>query len=156
MIQPIPKRLYNRSLKDCTYRACNAPHPSPAPLDWSSEDWHGDKAKVREQRSLIDFKLLDALVQDTTWETMPDRQEKDLVNSIDNLMLDQDKTTPTDTLAPPPDTSEEKCEAEGMKDDNETPMYNMSEWEQRLQCKEEKFGIYMSTFGYEGDNSDLD
>ena len=73
----------------------------PAPLDWSSEDWDGDKARAREQRSLIDFKLLDAQVQGTTWETTPDRQEQDLVNGIDNLMLDQDKTTPTDTLAPP-------------------------------------------------------
>ena len=85
---------------------------------------------MREQRSLIDFKLLDAQVQDTTWDTMPDRQEKDLVNGIDNLMLDQGKTTPTDTLAPPLDTSEEKQEAEGMKDDDETLMYNMSELEQ--------------------------
>ena len=80
---------------------CNTPHPSPAPSDWSSEDWDGDKAKAREQRSLIDFKLVDTQVQDTTWETMLDRQEKDLVNDIDNLMLDQDKTTPTDTLDPP-------------------------------------------------------
>ena len=100
IIQPTPKRLCNRSPKDCTYCAHNAPHPSPAPSDWSSEDWDGDKAKAREQRSLIDLKLLDAHVQDTTWETMPDRQEKDLVNIIDNLMLDQDKTAPTDTLAP--------------------------------------------------------
>ena len=56
---------------------------------------------------------------------MPDRQEKDLVNSIDNLMLDQDETTPTETLVPPPDMTKEKHEAEGMKDDDETPTYNM-------------------------------
>ena len=100
---------------------CNAPHPSAAPSDWSSEEWDGDKVKVREQRSLNDFKLLDAQVQDAIWETMQDRQEKDLVDGIDNLMLDQDKTTLTDTLAPPPDTTEEKHEAEGVKD-NETLM----------------------------------
>ena len=87
---------------------------------------------------------------------MPDRKEKDLVNGIDNLMLDQDKTTLTDTLAPPPDMTEEKHEAEGMKDDNETPMYNMTEQEQRLQHEEEKYVIYMSTFGYEGHDLDLD
>ena len=74
IIQPTPKRLCNRSLKDCTYCECNAPHPSPAPSDWSSEDWDGDKAKVREQRSVIDFKLLEAQVQDTIQETTPDRQ----------------------------------------------------------------------------------
>ena len=62
----------------------------------------------------------------------------------------------TDTLVPPSDMSEEKCEAEGMKDDDEISTYNMTEQEQRLQCKEEKYGIYLTTFGYEGDNSDLD
>ena len=61
----------------------------------------------------------------------------------------------TDTLFPPLDTSEEKCEAEAMKDDDKIPTYNMTKWEQRLQYKE-KYGIYMSTFGYEGDNSHLD
>ena len=91
-------------------------------------------------------------------ETRPYRQEKTLVNGIDNLMLNQEKTTPnmTDTLVPPPDTSEEKCEAEGTKDDNEILTYNMTKWEWKLQCKEEKYGICMSTFVYEGDNSDLD
>ena len=73
-------------------------------------------------------------------------------------MLEQDKTTPsmTDTLVPPPDMSEEKCEVEGTKDDTEISTYNMTEQEQRLQCKEEKYGIYMSTFGYEEDDLDLD
>ena len=50
--------------------------------------------------------------------------------------------------------TEEKCEVEGIKDEGKTPMYNMTEQEQRLQCKEEKFDIYMSTFGYEGDDLD--
>ena len=61
------------SPKDCTYCVQNAPHPSPAPSDWSSEDWDGGKVKAREQRSLIDFKLVDAQVQDTTQEKMIDR-----------------------------------------------------------------------------------
>ena len=156
IIQPVPKRLCNRSPKDCTYGTCNAPHISPAPSDWSGQDWDGDKANVREQRSLIDIKLVDAQVQDTTWETMLDRQEKELVNGVDNLMLDQDKTALTDTLAPPPDTTEEECKVEGTKDDNKTLMYNMTEQERRLQCEEEKFDIYISTFSYEGDDLDLD
>ena len=58
---------------------------------------------------------------------MPDRQEMDPVSGIDNLTLNQDKTTPTDTVAPPLDMTEEKCEAEGMKDDDGTLMYNMIE-----------------------------
>ena len=54
--------------------------------------------------------------------------------------------------------SERKCKAEGTKDDDEILIYNMTKQEQRLQCKEEKYGIYMSTFGfgYEEDDSDLD
>ena len=165
MIQLTPKRFCNRSPKDCTYCAYSAPHPSPAPSDWSSEDWNGDKAKVREQRSLINFKLADAQVQDTTQETTIDRQEKDLVNGIDNLMLDADKTTPTDTLAPKldmsdtlipqPDMTEKKHEVEGMKDENVTLMYYITNQEQKLQYEEKKFNIYMSTFAYEGDDSDL-
>ena len=158
IIQPTPERLCTRTLKDCTYCMYNAPHPSPAPSDWSSEDWDGDKAKAREQGSLIDFKLLDSQIQDTIQDTTPDKQEKNLINGLENLMLEQDKTTlnMTDTLVPPPDTSEEKCKAEGTKDDDEILTYNMTEQEQRLQCKEEKYGIYMSTFSYEGENSDLD
>ena len=81
---------------------------------------------------------------------------KDLVNGVDNLMLDEDKTTPTDTLAPQLDITEKECEVEGMKDEDVTPTYNMTEQEQRLQCEEEKFNIYMSTFSYEGDDLDLD
>ena len=84
----------------------NAPHPSPAPSDWSSEDADGDKVKKREQRSLIDFKPVDTQVMDTTQEMAIDRDEKDLVNSIDNLTLDTEKTAPTDTLAPKLDVTD--------------------------------------------------
>ena len=124
IIQPTPKRLCTRSLKDCTYCKYNAPHSSPAPSDWSSEDWDGDKAKAREQRSLIDFNLLGNQVQDTMQDTSHDKEGKDLINGLENLMLEQDKTTPstTGTLIPPPDMSEEKCKAEGTKDDDEIPM----------------------------------
>ena len=90
---------------------------------------------MREQRTLTDFKLVDAHIQDTTWETMLDRQEKDLVNGKDNLMLDKDKTTLTDTLAPQLDMTEKECKVEGMKDEDITPTYNMTEQEQRLQCE---------------------
>ena len=42
------------------------------------------------------------------------------------------------------------------KEDDPTMMYNMTDQEVRLQHEEEKYGIYMSTFSYEGDNSNLD
>ena len=71
-------------------------------------------------------------------------------------MLDKDKTTPTDTLALQPDITEKECKIEGTKDEDITLMYNMTEQEQRLQCEEERFNIYMRSFGYEGDDLDLD
>ena len=139
MIHPTPKRLSNWSSKDCTYCAYNAQHPSPAASDWSSEDWDGDKAKGREQRSLINFKLVDAQVTDTTQETMIDKHEKDLVNGMDNLTLDADNIAPTGTLAlkldeadtstPRLDMTENEHEVEGMKDENITLTYNMMEQE---------------------------
>ena len=78
------------------------------------------------------------------------------MNGIDNLTLDKDKTAPTDTLAPPMDITEGMYKAEGMKDDDKTPTYNMTGQEWRLQCEEERFNIYMSTFSLEGDDSGLD
>ena len=62
----------------------------------------------------------------------------------------------TDTLIPPLDTLEEKHETETTEVDNEAKTYNMTEQELRLQHEEEKYGIYMSTFCYEGDDSDLE
>ena len=35
-------------------------------------------------------------------------------------------------------------------------MYKMTAQEIQLQKEEEKYGIYVSTFGYEGDDSNLD
>ena len=37
-----------------------------------------------------------------------------------------------------------------------TPMYEMMAQEIQLQKEEERYGIYMSTFGYKGDDSNLD
>ena len=55
IVQPTPKRACESSDSSCTYCKYEAPHPSPEPSDWSSEDWIGEKAKAREQKSLIDF-----------------------------------------------------------------------------------------------------
>ena len=55
IIQPVPKRACECSVDTCTYCKYKAPHPSPMPSDWSSEDWDGETAKAREQRSLIDL-----------------------------------------------------------------------------------------------------
>ena len=63
----------------------------------------------------------------------------------------------TDILAPPPDVPEVKCKAEDRTSKPMTTLtYEMTDQEIQLQQEEEKYGIYMSTFGYEGDHSDLD
>ena len=38
----------------------------------------------------------------------------------------------------------------------EKPQYEMTKHEVQLQEEEEKYEIYVSTFGYKGDDSDLD
>ena len=115
MIDP-PKRLCTKALEGCTYCKYDTPHPSPVPSDWSSEDRDGDKARNREQKSLIDT-LLDKETQDGTQE----KQEKHLISDLENLTLEQDKTTPnmTDTLIPPLETLEEKQETEGTEVNND-------------------------------------
>ena len=60
----------------------------------------------------------------------------------------------TDIPVPSMDVPEMKHKE--TKEDNPTMTYNMTDQEVRLQHEEEKYGLYMSTFGYEGDNSNLD
>ena len=86
-----------------------------------------------------------------------DKQETDLIDGMQDLTLDQkpDTQNKTDIPAPPLDTPEAKYK-ELRKDDPTTTTYNMTDQEVRLQYEEEKYGIYMSTFGYKGDDSDLD
>ena len=160
IIQPTPKRLCTGAFKGCLYCTFDTPHPSTTPSDWSSEDWDGKKAKAKEQRSLIHFKLLEQqlqnTLQDTTQDAVSDKQEMDLINGMQDLTLEQDQYMPsmTDIPVPLPDGSETKHEE--TKEDNPTMMYNMTNQEVRLQHEEEKYWIYMSTFSYKGDNSNLD
>ena len=55
IIKPTPKRACECLCPTCSYCRQDAPHPSPIHSDWSSKDWDGDKAKAKEQKSLIDF-----------------------------------------------------------------------------------------------------
>ena len=123
VIDPSPKRLCTKSLEGCTYGKYDAPHPSPVPSNWSIEDWDGDKARNREQMSLIDT-LLDKETQYGTQE----KQEKHLISGLENLMLEQDKTTPnmTDMLIPLLETLEEKQETEGTQVNNDVMVYSMT------------------------------
>ena len=56
VVAPTPRKMCNSFGLSCLYCKQGALHPLPQDLDWSSEDWDGDKAKKREQsKSLIDF-----------------------------------------------------------------------------------------------------
>ena len=78
----------------CTVSSMLHISPQPCQSDSSSEDWDGKKAKTNEQRSLIDFKLLEQQFQsalqdttqdttkDTTQDVVTDKQEMDLINGM--------------------------------------------------------------------------
>ena len=85
IIKLIPKRACEHSADSCTCCKYKAPHPSPIPLDWLSEDWDGEKTKKREQRSLID---LDFPKTELKQETDPD-----ILNElpIQNLSIQEDR-----------------------------------------------------------------
>ena len=94
-----------------------------------------------------------------THNVTTDKQETDLVNGIQDLMLESqlDAQTLIDVPAPPPDVPEVKSKGEdGTSRPTTTLMYEMTDQEIQLQKEEEKYGIYMSTFRYKGDDSDLD
>ena len=57
IILPTPKRTCECTDGSCTYCKYKAPHPSPVPSDWSSEDWDQEKAKVREQKPLVEEEI---------------------------------------------------------------------------------------------------
>ena len=81
-----------------------------------------------------------------THNALADKQETDSVNSIQDLTLESNPDTQnlTDIPAPPPDVPEVKCKGEDRTNEPlTTPTY-------------EKYRIYMSTFGYEGEDSNLD
>ena len=82
IVQPTPKRACKCSDRSCTYCKYETAHPSPEPSDWSSEDCNGEKAKAREQKSLIDF-------------TPP---KPDTSQQMTDVMVDKKQTVTTDDI----------------------------------------------------------
>ena len=97
------------------------------------------------------------MLQNATQDATHDKQEIDFINGLQDLTLKQNQNTPnmTDMSVPPLDAPEMNHEVEEAKVDDTAMAYNVTDQEARLQ-HEEKYGVYMSTFGYEGDNSNLD
>ena len=130
-----------------------APHPSPIPLDWSSEDWDGDKAKRREQKSLTDL-------------TFPKLEQKQMMDldilkelPIQNLDIQEDRQEEeklpeiTDSLVPPSEAAAVMPMTEKMRKIEETEWENiieekaieeLTQQELRLQKDEEEYSYLCS------------
>ena len=148
----------------CKY---DAPHPSTPPSDWSSKDWNGDKAKTREQCSLLDFDKLEQQLKqtlqnsalNTLLETLHNKMpDEKLMEDFRVMTLKEGKNGP-DLPDKQTDKSESLDDSKKKKEGRHKspPLeFVMTEQEKKMQEEEEKYNIYMSTFGYEGDDLDLD
>ena len=69
---------------------------------------------------------------------------------------DVDKQNLADAQVRKPEVPEDDNKVGERECTTSVPKYEMTKQELWLQEEEEKYKVYMSTFGYEGDNSDLD
>ena len=98
-------------------------------------------------------------IQDVSPKTLDDNTlEKSLSANLQalTLMEDRDNQELADTQKTRLVASESDSKKEEKECDSPIPKYVVAEKVQRLQEDEQKYNIYMSMFGYEGDNSDLD
>ena len=117
IIQPVLKRACEHSADTCFYCKYNAPHPSPIPSHWLSEDQDGEKAKARKQRLLIDYDPPKPDLRQTT--------DSEILNDlpIQNLTIQEhrkEEISPkiTDTLVLPPEVSAATPMMKQMKQEN--------------------------------------
>ena len=110
--QPIPRRVCEHFGTTWSYCKHEAPHPSQIQLDWLSKDWDGEKAKAKEQKSLIDCNPPKPDFDKQTIDLVTD--ERMVVSADDipvqNFSIQQDKPKEEspevrDALVSPPETS---------------------------------------------------
>ena len=84
--------------------------------------------------------------------------EKSLSKDLQALTLKEntDNQNLVDTQETRPEVSEDNNKVEEKEHETLVLKYEMTKQELRLQEEEQKYNIYMSTFSYEGDDSDLD
>ena len=167
IIQPTPQRACECSCNTCTYCKYEAPHPSPDPLDWSSEDWEGEKAKAKEQKSLIDFMPSKPDSDQQMMDVTIDKDETVMTDDtlFQRLTIQSDNPTEetpevTDMLMPLLEVSAETPVAENLAtdiaktdDSMETHYEILTEQELRLQRKEEKYAIHISMLSEEEESN---
>ena len=105
------------------------------------------------------WKTLQDPIQDVSLDLLDNNNkiEKDLTQDLQALTLKGDADTPkqVDTQATNAEELENNNKAKE-KDETSLPLYEMTKQELQLQEEDEKYNIYTSTFGYKGDDSDLD
>ena len=72
IIKPTLRKACEHFGPTCSCDRQDGPHPPPIHSDWSCEDWDSNKAKAKEQKSLIDS---DALKQKMDMEQITNRDE---------------------------------------------------------------------------------
>ena len=164
-IQPTPKRACECTDGSCIYCKYDAPHPSAIPSDWSSEDWDREKAKVREQKSLVDFmppkqdtdpQMMEVMTDDvpfsklTIWSDNPEENPVEVMNT----WIPPLEATAETSAADIPVAKTAEAEASAMdtaKSDNsnETHYEMLSEQELRMQREEEEYMLFIDILGKE-------
>ena len=93
VIQQVPKRACKCFSPTCSYCKHEEPHPSPVYSNWSSKDWDGNKAKAKEQKSLIDFEPPKPDSDKKLTDQLTDMRKVILVDGMtfQNLTIGQDK-----------------------------------------------------------------
>ena len=130
----------------CAFCRQQAPHPSLVQLDWYSKDWDGNKAKAREQRSLISFESPKPDVHKPTLDSIDDIPFQKLMIETDGS---EKKMEASDTLVPQPEPEVtgttpgmDAMKLDGIKDGDEE---GLTEQELHLQREEEKYALYLDT-----------
>ena len=84
--------------------------------------------------------------------------EKDLTKDLQALTLkeDADMQNSADIQVTKSEVLENNDKAKEEEDETSIPVYEITKQELQLQEEEETYRVYPSTFGYKGDDSDLD
>ena len=153
IIAPTLRKACNGFSLSCSYCKQGTLHPLPQNLDWSSKDWDGIKAKIKEKnKSQIDFS-----------DPKPKMDTKQTIDidkvPFSKLQTGQDDQKEellevTESLVPPPSMTEASDDTVENTNGEE-----MTEAERKLQKEEEKYEMYDRIYvGHlsEEEDSDMD
>ena len=153
IIKPTPQKTCKCFGATCSFCRQQAPHPLPVQLDQSRKDWDGNKAKAREQNTLLSFDMP---------KPETDKQTSDSVDTppFQNLTI---KMNRLDEKAPEVSTTLVSPIEPGVigttpKEDSITKAEDrgLTEQELRLQREEEKYAMYISHLSPKDSDTDTE